>query len=146
MKKPMTILIVVLVVVAGALVINRNVYPYSELEIWTLHLLYNRGSGWDDAATDIISRHQQRYGSQIQRMLERAKPGSGDEIIALEFVEFVIEQPGIRDSLRRRGENHPDQMTTNLISAILDGPPKTVSIIEGDRVSVKLVMPESDSE
>ncbi len=139
-------LFVILAVVTGALAINKNVYPYSKLEIWVLHLMYSRGSGWDDGAADIISRHPQRYAPQIQRMLDRASPGSGDEIIALEFVEFVIEQPGIRDSLRKRGDNHPDRRTANLISAILDGPPKTVTISEGDGVSVKLVVPENNNE
>ena len=142
----MTFLVVILVAVTGALAIYKNVYPYSKLEVWVLHLMYSRGSGWDDAAFAIISRHPQRYATQIQRMLDRANPGSGDEIIALEFVEFVIEEPGIRDSLRKRGDNHPDRRTTNLISAILDAPPKTVTISEGDGVSVKLVVPENNNE
>lgn len=146
MKKHMTTLLVILVFVTGALVINRNVYPYSKLEIWVLHLMYSRGSGWDDAVFGVISRHPQRYAPQIQRMLERANPGSADEIIALRFAEFVIDQPGIQDSLRTRGENHPDPRTANLISRILDGPPKTVTISERDGVSVKLVVPESENE
>lgn len=146
MKKRMTIVTALLVVAIGALAISKNVYPYSKLEIWVLHLMYSRGSGWDDAAFHIISRNPQRCAPQLERMLNRADPGSDDEMIALAFVEFVIEQPGIRDSLRRRGENHPDQPTANLISAILDGPPKTETIDERDGVSLKLVVPENDSE
>ena len=146
MKKRMTHVIVVLVVAVGALAISKNIYPYSKLEVWVLHQMYSRGSGWDDAAFQIISRNPQRYAPQIQRMLDRADPGSGDEKIALAFVEFVIEQPGIRDSLRRRGENHPDRSPANLISAILEGPPKGVPIVERDGVSATLIVPEDDSE
>ena len=55
MKKRMTIVFVILAVVTGALAINKNVYSYSKLEILVLHLMYSRGSGWDDGAADIIS-------------------------------------------------------------------------------------------
>jgi hypothetical protein len=142
----MVYLLVAVLFVAAALAISKNLYPYSKLELWALHLMYSHGSGWDDAAFHIMHRHPQRYSPQIKRMLDRAPPGSSDESIALDLVEFVIDQPGIRDALRRMGENHPDQETAKLVSAILDGPPETVTIIEGDGVSAKLVLPESDDE
>ncbi len=145
MKKRVTILLFVLLV-AGAWVVSNNLYPYSKLEVWVLHQMYDRGSGWDDAAADIVMRNPNRYAPQIRRMLDRAEPGSADEAVALVFVEFVIEEPGVREALQRRGESHPDQRTADLISAILDGPPRTIPIYERDGVSVKILVPDTAKE
>jgi len=111
----MTSLSVSLLVLALiAVVVTINVYPYSRIEVGLLHIMYRAGSGFDDGAADIIIRNQQRYSPQIVQMLSGAKPDSGSEEIALDFVEYVIDQPGVREALKKMGNTHTDPATRNL--------------------------------
>lgn len=139
----MKIYTLIIIVALTALAIYKNVRPYSKFEIWALHKVYSFGSGWDDAAFSIVSNHPTRYSPQIERMLRNARAGSNDEEISLSFVEFVIEEPGIREALKSRGDTHTDPASADLIASILEGPPETVTVIEDDGgVTVKSVLPK----
>ncbi|MGX5173997.1 hypothetical protein ACUR5C_08250 [Aliikangiella sp. IMCC44653] len=103
--------------------IDMFVIPIKKIELIGLHKIYLKGSGYDDGAVSIIVENQQRYSGELINILEKAKPGSVDEDMALTFIEYVIDQPRVREALAVFGENHPNHDTKCLVQNILSDEP-----------------------
>jgi hypothetical protein len=105
------------------LMIDMFVIPMKKVELLGLHSMYLKGSGYDDGAASIIVENPQRYADELINILEKAKPGSEDEGMALTFIEYVIDQPRVREVLAGFGDNHPSEDTRCLVQIILSDEP-----------------------
>ena len=94
---------------ASLVIIDKLVYPLKRVELVSLYKIYLKGSGFDDGAQEWVYTKQTRYAPEIIKMLNESKPGSLNEHVAITFVELVIDQPGVKESLETFGNNHPDQ-------------------------------------
>jgi len=123
------------------LLIDLFVIPMKKVELLGLHSMYLKGSGYDDGATSIIVENQQRYADEIISILKKSKPGSEDEELALTFIEYVIDQPRVRETLAGFGENHPSHDTRCLVQIILSDEPtmKPVTDASGNVIAYKMI-------
>lgn len=105
------------------LLIDVFVIPMKKVELLGLHSMYLKGSGYDDGAASIIVENPQRYSDELINILKSAKPGSDDEDMALTFIEYVIDQPRVRETLAEFGNSHSNADTKCLVQIILSDQP-----------------------
>lgn len=126
--------------------------PYSiagavrEYELTLLFKVSREGpGGFDDAVNDRIADNPERYSEPLIKILEKSKPGTTQEDLALSFIDFVKKENGVRKALCKFGRRHPDPSTQQLVMLILSDTPSTklVSVSDyGDyKVETNLVIP-----
>ncbi|MET1254163.1 hypothetical protein [Aliikangiella maris] len=128
------------------LMIDTFIISHKKIELLALHHIYLKGSGNDDGAIAIIAENPQRYSDELIKLLKGAKPGSDDEEMALDFIEIVLEQPGVRDALIEFGASHPVADTKCLVEIILSDEPTMEPIIDnsGNIVAYKFIASRFD--
>jgi len=110
--------------------VDNFIAPTRGLELSAIHSMYLKGSGYDDGAQSIIMENPKRYSDEIIDILNTAKPESDEEDMALTFVELVIEQPRVRESLAKFGNDHPNSDTRCLVQIILSDEPVLTPITD----------------
>jgi len=132
--------IIILVSIAAAILLaNVFVYPIKRGELVVLDKIYQKGSGFDDAVQELLIKHQGRYAPEIINILNLQKYGSYHERVALNFVELVVGEPGVKNTLKKLQINHPNKDVVELINAILSGPVEETVVYESSEVKVSRV-------
>ena len=129
-------IIILISITAVILLINAFIYPIKRGELVVLDKIYQKGSGYDDAVQELLIKFQTRYAPEIINILNSQSHGSYHERVALNFVEFVIGQPGVKNTLEATRDNHPDKDVVELIDAILSGPANETVVYESAEVQV----------
>ena len=147
-RKLKTILLSLFGLFLTVLLIDMFVIPMKKVELLGLHNMYLKGSGYDDGAASIIVENPQRYADELINILEKAKLGSEDEDMALTFIEYVIDQPRVREALAGFGENHPNEDTKCLVQIILSDEPtmEPVTDSSGNIIAYKAIASKFECE
>jgi len=87
------------------------------------------GGGYDDGAQSELITHSNTYGPTVIKLLDTAEEQSQEEHTALNAVEMLIDEPGVKAALKRFGCRHSDVEVVDLVSDILAGPVEGTVII-----------------
>lgn len=139
-NRSLNIIYALLALIFLAVMLDKFVFPYRRLEIFAFYELYSRGSGWDDAIASIFIESPQRYADQIRVMLSVAEEKSHTEEVAITFVEYVLNEKGVKHELAMFGAKHTDPKLKCLVRKILSDEPNHRVISSSDGIEVSIMV------